>query len=127
MPRDLFSVGPPQDSRYTLTASPEIKTPQPGDISEDSQGVDGFIIHSDDSEDSTMKKKNEEKNIHPYVQTLSLSDLESCLAVENAAFPEPHRATREKVATFLYNIWFTMRFLNLVMRLSEKKGFISYP
>lgn len=100
MPRDLFSVGPPQDNHILITASPEIKTPQPGDIPEDSQGVDGFIIHSDDSEDSTMKKKNEEKNIHPYVQTLSLSDLESCLAVENAAFPEHHRATKEKVATF---------------------------
>ncbi|MCJ1355262.1 MAG: hypothetical protein MMC33_005253 [Icmadophila ericetorum] len=111
MPRDLCSsVYFPQDNNNSfLTASPEVKTPQPGDTQEDGQGVNGFIIHSDDSEDrdqqasATMRRKNDEKNIHPYVQTLSLADLDSCLAVENTAFPEHHRATREKVAA-VFNI-----------------------
>ncbi|XXG99192.1 hypothetical protein Hte_005527 [Hypoxylon texense] len=34
---------------------------------------------------------------HPNVQPLTISDLESCVALENAAFPDPeHRCTREK-------------------------------
>jgi hypothetical protein len=36
--------------------------------------------------------------LHPYVQTLSLSDVESCVILENAAFPPNERASREKVS-----------------------------
>ena len=36
-------------------------------------------------------------DLNPYVQTLSLADLESCVALENAAFPEEERCSREKV------------------------------
>ena len=38
------------------------------------------------------------KNLHPYTRPLTISDLESVVALENAAFPNPdERATREKV------------------------------
>lgn len=37
------------------------------------------------------------KHLHPYAAILGLSDVESCLALEDATFPEQHRATREKV------------------------------
>lgn len=30
-------------------------------------------------------------SLHPYVSTLGLADLESCVALENAAFPENER------------------------------------
>jgi hypothetical protein len=37
-------------------------------------------------------------NLHPYTRPLTISDLESVVALENAAFPNPdERATREKV------------------------------
>lgn len=36
---------------------------------------------------------------HPNVRPLSISDLESCVVLENAAFEDPeHRCTREKVS-----------------------------
>jgi hypothetical protein len=35
--------------------------------------------------------------LHPYTQTLSLSDVESCVVLEDAAFPPNERASREKV------------------------------
>lgn len=40
--------------------------------------------------------KDSVKELHPYAQTLGINDLESCLALENATFPEAHRGTREK-------------------------------
>lgn len=35
--------------------------------------------------------------LHPYVQTLALADLDSCVSLEEAAFPIEERASREKV------------------------------
>lgn len=40
-------------------------------------------------------------DLHPYVQSLSLSNLESCVALENAVFPEEERCSRGKVGPFL--------------------------
>jgi hypothetical protein len=38
------------------------------------------------------------KKLHPYTRPLTISDLDSVVALENAAFPNPdERATREKV------------------------------
>jgi len=42
-----------------------------------------------------MNSKRDE--IHPYTQTLSLSDIESCILLEEATFPPEERCTREKV------------------------------
>lgn len=36
-------------------------------------------------------------DLHPYVQTLSVSNLDSCVALENATFAEEERCSREKV------------------------------
>lgn len=45
-----------------------------------------------------LSQSNEARDkLHPYTQTLSLTDVESCLRLEEAAFPPPERATREKV------------------------------
>lgn len=46
------------------------------------------------AQEREIRTKND---LHPYVQTLSLADLESCVALENAAFPEEERCSREKV------------------------------
>ncbi|TVY57517.1 Polyamine N-acetyltransferase [Lachnellula suecica] len=41
-------------------------------------------------------------NLHPYTRPLTISDLESCIALENAAFSDPNeRASREK---FIYRL-----------------------
>lgn len=37
-------------------------------------------------------------DLHPYTQTLTLNDVESCVILEEAAFPPQERATREKVS-----------------------------
>ena len=46
---------------------------------------------------SNRAKINQRNDMHPYVQTLSISNLESCVALENAVFPEEERCSREKV------------------------------
>lgn len=45
---------------------------------------------------------NKRNILHPYTRPLTISDLESVVALENAAFPNPEaRATREKVSLLL--------------------------
>ena len=98
MPRELFSPGPPPEP--TLTASPEGQPPSMAALDERSTAL---IISSDDSDDrdlqmsNSIRKRDQVKNLHPYVQTLSLADLESIVALENAAFPEQERCSRQKV------------------------------
>ena len=104
MPRDLFSPSDPKDD--SLVASPESQTPRP----EGAAGLAAltgnddfpeFIIHSDETGlhhlPERRAKASEKDNLHPYVQTLSISNLESCVALENAIFPEQERCSREKV------------------------------
>ena len=38
--------------------------------------------------------------LHPYIQTLKLSDLESCTLLERETFAENERASREKASAF---------------------------
>ncbi|MCJ1411150.1 hypothetical protein MMC19_005238 [Ptychographa xylographoides] len=106
MPRDLFQGR--QSQELTLTESPESKTPwnsTAGD-QEASPGTQ-FTIVRDESDDREMQMSNklrtgDQKNhLHPYVQILSISDLEACVALENAAFPENERCSREK---FIYRL-----------------------
>ncbi|KAL8676162.1 MAG: hypothetical protein Q9224_000861 [Gallowayella concinna] len=90
MPRDLFGRNP-KNNEAPLTASPESQT----------SVQNQFTIHRGDEGfgSSTSKSAKNSKalsNLHPYVQTLSLSDLESCVALENATFPEAERCSKEK-------------------------------
>lgn len=105
MPRDLFSSESKDDS---LVASPESQTPKPENAElASSTGNDGysqqFTIQRGEDRESTQQSRsgkvnaNEDNNLHPYVQTLSLSNLDSCVALENAIFPEHERCSREKV------------------------------
>ena len=90
-------------AELTLTQSPEEQTPGPSSSNELGNHINGFSIYCEDPQDlppsSRMRGTTEPKkdSLHPYVQTLSLEDLESCLALENAAFPEHERCSREKV------------------------------
>lgn len=42
---------------------------------------------------------NKYADLHPFAQILSLSDLEACVALESAAFPEHERCSRDKVCS----------------------------
>jgi hypothetical protein len=44
---------------------------------------------------------NKYDDLHPFAQILSLSDLEACVALESAAFPEHERCSRDKVCLTL--------------------------
>ena len=107
MPRDLFAHS--QSPEPSLTASPETQTPQHGTLTAGSPGNE-FTILRDQSEDrevqlsNSMRRGDEKRNLHPYVQLLSLSDLDACLALENAAFPEKERCSREKVCIFVKHL-----------------------
>ena len=100
MPREIFS--PESKEEMFLTASPESQG-RPGDAT--AKGHDGyneFTIHRDEftrfSSSRNMRAQGNEMNeLHPYVQTLSLSDLEGCVALENVTFPEHERCSKEKV------------------------------
>ena len=121
MPRDLFSPSDPKDD--SLVASPESQTPKPegADLAAltGNDNIPEFTIHRDERTESSLQhlpdrrtKANETNNLHPYVQTLSISNLESCVALENAIFPEQERCSREKVELLLmkYNLFFLWSF-----------------
>ena len=99
MPRDIF----PGD--LILTASPEAKTPRPPAFSEQDASINQFLNNNHDDSDKDLQRSDKlresDENLHPYVQILSISDLESCVALENAAFPESERCSREKASPFI--------------------------
>lgn len=94
-------AGSPKD-QVILTASPEgqpssTEPALPEAISPEEkaamQGMSLFRIR---------KPQNTKiETLHPYVQTLSLVDLESCVALEQATFPEHERCSREKARPYL--------------------------
>ncbi len=99
MPRDLAAL----TRESTLNDMPAL-TKSPNDVEdssgrqaskdngqEDSQPQEGLLF-------SQLAQRNEKRDeLHPYVQTLSPSDVESCTRLEEEAFPPNERATREKV------------------------------
>ncbi|KAL8789170.1 MAG: hypothetical protein Q9213_001277 [Squamulea squamosa] len=101
MPRDLFGRDPKDEAQ--LTASPEVQIS--GATGQDVP--DEFTIHRGDEGLEFRISRNAKvvdkalTDLHPYVQTLTLSDLESCIALENATFPEHERCSREK---FMYRL-----------------------
>lgn len=75
MPRGLFARRNADDG--PRTASPDARTPE-------------FIGFSDRMQSSRGDAPRND-SLHPYVSTLGLADLESCVALENAAFPDNER------------------------------------
>jgi hypothetical protein len=50
------------------------------------------------------RKHGKLSELHPYAQTLTLEDVASCVALENAAFVEPdQRCSQEKAGPFLFD------------------------
>ena len=87
MPRDLSREAPSKDP------PPEDQEPElERDSSNDGLEDESILA-------SIMSQQNEKRDaLHPYVQTLSLSDVESCVRLEEETFPPQERCTREKVS-----------------------------
>jgi len=93
MPRDLEQERKKDKSPpITLTESPN-RMASGSPISPTTEPRNFVIIPPDQQVQSGAPT-----NLHPYTRPLTISDLESCVALENAAFSDPNeRASREKV------------------------------
>lgn len=102
MPRDLDleRLAQSQDLSLTPEASmgthTENTTPGEFDDYDDEEYEEG---PEDVMEDIDVVGESAEmlRELHPYAQVLGLADVDSLVELENAAFPEEHRITREKV------------------------------
>lgn len=99
MPRDPFAFQSDDDNPLTLTRSPESQT----SMASSQGGFNELSLDKDPQSLTHAQLRSKGANIsarndlHPYVQTLSVADVDSCVALENAAFPENERCSREKV------------------------------
>lgn len=98
---DIDREGTPQTP--VMSESPNPVTPRQFDDQQEpqrsfviipqDQQIKGFHMHS-----------NYHRDINPYTRPLTISDLESVLTLENAAFTDPNeRASREKVGDTYLN------------------------
>lgn len=71
-----------------ITTSPEAQYEDDEDEGEGGGSLFGQIA------DQRNEKRDQ---LHPYTQTLTLNDIESCVRLEEATFPENERCSREKV------------------------------
>lgn len=95
MPRDLHALVKEDD----LQGMPELtKSPDQVDLHPESN--DGSMTADDEQRmisDLAQNQRNDKRDeLHPYTQSLNLSDVDSCTRVEEEAFPPHERATREK-------------------------------
>lgn len=97
MPRDLSSLL----NEDTLNGMPGLT--RSDDEGQDLGRAGPVDPHDDDDNFITeLSQRNEKRDVlHPYTQTLSLSDIESCVRLEEATFPPQERCTREKVSPSL--------------------------
>ncbi|KAK3641762.1 hypothetical protein LTR56_011087 [Elasticomyces elasticus] len=92
MPRDLAAL-----KEDTLQGMPQLtKSPEEVEGRQDQKmdAADELKLFRHMRANAGNNSKRDE--LHPYTQTLSLSDIESCILLEEATFPENERCTREK-------------------------------
>lgn len=86
MPRELRLDEKP----VALTESPH--------STEDGQQNNVQVILAESQEAQPSGKTDSVDKLHPYTRLLTISDLESCVALENAAFDAKERCSRNKVS-----------------------------
>lgn len=86
MPRDLESEKATLQGMPPLTKSPAQDSP-----SVDEQDTGDRLMRD-------MQKGRQRDELHPLVQTLNPSYIDSCVKLEEATFPEDQRGSREKVS-----------------------------
>lgn len=112
-PQRMPPPPPLSSSQDNLDYDSDSSTSDSGDVqiyglkSKNATGGDVAVVGVN-SQEREIRTKND---LHPYVQTLSLADLESCVALENAAFPEEERCSREKVSEPALYLFFNFLFL----------------
>lgn len=86
-----------------LSESPNPVTPRQFDDQQEPQR--GFVIIPEDQRSKNFHMySNSHRDLNPYTRPLTVSDLESVLALENVAFEDPNeRASREKVGHLYLN------------------------
>lgn len=95
MPRDLKTQAAAEGSHEEM--APLTKSPDPAD-----DQMPGGIEDEDQLIDILSQSNQKRDELHPYIQTLNLSDIESCIRVEDETFPPQERCTREKVSLSVY-------------------------
>jgi hypothetical protein len=95
MPRDLGldEKDKEKEKSVPLTESPNSTEFETHSSEEQQEGR--FVLQRRTLQD----RANTSQNLHPYTRPLTISDLESCVALEEAAFPEHERCSREKVSS----------------------------
>lgn len=94
MPRDLSALA----KESNIETLPTSRKPTANDDAyEEPMSADDESQMIDELSERHNSKLDE---LHPYTQTLSMSDVESCVLLENAAFPPNERASREKVSSY---------------------------
>ena len=109
MPRDLSKYaeamkedtiqGMQQLTREQQNSTDPELTKSPEEVEEGS-GPQGFTLaEEEDAMFRSLAERNERRDeLHPYTQTLNLSDVDSCTVLEEEVFPPNERCTREKVS-----------------------------
>ena len=88
MPRDLGEIA----KEDTAEGLPPLTKSSPNE---------GFAMDQDEEEqmlEALSQKHSKRDSLHPYTQTLNLSDIESCVRLEDETFPPHERCTRQKVS-----------------------------
>lgn len=102
MPRDLETEKATLDGMAPLTeetgpACENEPGPSPGD--DELSGMPGLSReYSGDLLMHNMQKESLRDQLHPYLRSLTLSDVDSCVKLEESTFPPQERCTREKVS-----------------------------
>jgi len=102
MPRDLETEAVTLDGMAPLTKDATHETeseaePSYGD--DETYGMPGLSReYSGDLLMHDMQKESMRDQLHPYQRILTLSDVDSCVQLEEATFPPQERCTREKVS-----------------------------
>ena len=102
MPRDLEEERPAppvqlmeSPNSIATDRSDRSESPNQQDEQSPSSQARQFIIIPEEQQ----RKQPTNLNLHPYTRPLTISDLESCVALEEVAFTNPEeRATREKAS-----------------------------
>ncbi|KFY92294.1 hypothetical protein V500_04224 [Pseudogymnoascus sp. VKM F-4518 (FW-2643)] len=68
----------------------------PGDYSDDANGRFVIINNADEGQHGDDGQTRTLRSLHPYTRPLTVSDLDSCIALENAAFDENERCSPDK-------------------------------
>lgn len=114
MPRDLAELAKEatlnqmseltKEQANTTDAQPLAQTRQNPQLDLDGlRDVSDSDEYESDADDgplgAILAQRNQKRDeLHPYTQTLTMSDVESCVQLEEAAFPPHERCTREKVS-----------------------------